>query len=45
MPLCANVHPYLTYHLLFSLLAVYLEVLKLECLHFSHTTESLHIDG
>jgi len=29
----------------FSLLAVCLKVLMLECLHFSHTTGSLHYDG
>ena len=47
MPLCANAHPHLTYLLLFSfsLLAVYHKVLMLECLHFSHTTGSLHHDG
>jgi len=45
MPACANVHPDLTYLTLFSfsLLAVYLKVLMLECLNFSHTTGSLHL--
>jgi len=46
MPLRANVHPHLTYLLLFdfSPLAVHLKVLILECLHFSHTTESRYYD-
>jgi len=44
MPLYANVHPHPIYLLLlsFSLLAVYLNVLMLECLHFSHTARSLY---
>jgi len=47
MPLCTTVHSHLTNPSLFSfsLLAVYLKVLMLECLHFSHTTGSLHYDG
>jgi len=47
MPLSANVYSHLTYFSLFSfsLLAVYLKDLMLECLHFSHTTGSLHYDG
>jgi len=46
MPLSGNVHSHLTYLSLFScLLAVYLEILMLECLHFSHTTGSLHYGG
>ena len=46
MPLSANEHPHLTYLSLFSysLLAVHLKVLMLKCLHFSHTTGSLHYD-
>ena len=46
VPLCANVHPHLTYLLLFyfSPSAVHLKVLILECLYFSHTTESLYYD-
>jgi len=47
MPLCASVHPHRTYLVLFSfsLLAVYLKLLILECLHFSHTTGFLYYDG
>ena len=47
MPMSANVYTHLTYFSLFSfcLLAVYVKDLMLECLHFSHTTRSLHYDG
>ena len=47
MFLCTNVHPHLTYllHLSFCQLDVYLKVLMLECLHFSHITGSLYYDG
>jgi len=47
MPLCANIHPNLAYLSLFSFhrLSVYLKVLMLECLHFSHTTGFLYYDG
>jgi len=47
LPLCGNMHPHLTYSLLFSFSrwVVYLKVLMLECLHFSPTTGSLYYGG
>ena len=46
IPLCANVHPHLTYPTFyFFSVSCNLKVLMLECHHFSPTTGSLCYDG